>query len=150
MERGWVSLYPPWTQQWLDKYQTSEPMMSSCGFNSHSRRFYFCWNLLKPFDVNFVQKCQMRNLLHTGKKARKWGIHQGFENLGRCHQKSKTEASVATQKRLMSSKNFKKKTGNVRFVLFTQIPDDASRGFRLQHKSGISNISVKNEHWVVL
>ena len=39
----------------------------------------------------------------AGEKARKRGIHPGFEPLGRRHQKSKTGVSVAPQKRLMSS-----------------------------------------------
>ena len=37
------------------------------------------------------------------------GIHPGFKTQGRCHQKSKTEVSVAL---LMSSKIFKKKRCN--------------------------------------
>ena len=44
----------------------------------------------------------------AGEKARKRGIHPGFETQGRCHQKSKTGVSVAPQKGLVSSK-FKKK-----------------------------------------
>ena len=37
------------------------------------------------------------------------GVHSGFEIQGRRHQKSKTGVSVASQKRLMSSYNLKKK-----------------------------------------
>ena len=33
--------------------------MVNCEFNSHWRQFYFCWNLLKALNVNFVQKCQI-------------------------------------------------------------------------------------------
>ena len=44
------------------------------------------------------------NPLHTGKEAWKWGIQSGFETQDRRHQKSKTVASVAPQKGLVSSK----------------------------------------------
>ena len=50
----------------------------------------------------------LRNSWHAGNKARKRGIHPGFETQGRRHQKSKTGVSVAQQKGLMSFKNFKK------------------------------------------
>ena len=46
-----------WLAQ-LDKHQTSKPVMISCEFNSHWR-LYFCWNLSKPLDDIFVQKCQI-------------------------------------------------------------------------------------------
>ena len=39
-------------------------------------------------------------LLHTGKEAHNEGIHSGFEIQSRCHEKSKTGVSVATQKGL--------------------------------------------------
>ena len=46
------------------------------------------------------------------------GIHSGFETRGRYNQKSKTGASVAPQKGLMSSNFFKKKCLiNYRFVI---------------------------------
>ena len=51
----------------------------------------------------------LRNSLHAGDKARKRGIHPGFESQGRRHQKSKTGVSVAPRKGLMSSKNLKNK-----------------------------------------
>ena len=54
------------------------------------------------FDVN------LRNSLYAGRKARKRGIHPGFETQGRRYQKSKTGVSVAPQKGLMSSKIKKK------------------------------------------
>ena len=47
--------------------------------------------------------------LHAGEKARKRGIHPGFETQGRRDQKSKTGVSVAPQKGLVSSKFFFKK-----------------------------------------
>ena len=34
-------------------------MMVSCKFNSHWRQLYFCYNLIKSIDINFVQKCQI-------------------------------------------------------------------------------------------
>ena len=46
------------------------------------------------------------NLMNPGDEHAGEGIHPGFENQGRYHQKSK-EVSVAPQKGLMSS-NFKK------------------------------------------
>ena len=46
----------------------------------------------------------LRNPLHIGEEAHKPGIHPGFETQDRCHQKSKTGVSVASQKRLVSSK----------------------------------------------
>ena len=49
----------------------------------------------------------------TGDKARKRGIHPGFETQGRRHKKSKTGVSVAPQKGLMSSKNFFKKEDKI-------------------------------------
>ena len=52
----------------------------------------------KSKNVN-VQK----HNLHTGDEAHKRGIHPGFETQGRRHQQSKTGASVALHKGLMSS-----------------------------------------------
>ena len=43
----------------------------------------------------------LKNPLHTGKEARKQGIHPGFETQGRCHQKSMTGESVLPQKGLV-------------------------------------------------
>ena len=37
----------------------------------------------------------LRNPLHAGDEAHKWGIHPGFETQGRHHQKSKAMVSVA-------------------------------------------------------
>ena len=48
-------------------------------------------------------------MIYSGKKVYKWDIHPGFETQGRCHQKSKTEVSVAPRKGLMSPKIFLKK-----------------------------------------
>ena len=55
-----------------------------------------------------IPEVNLRNSLHAGSKACKWGMHPGFETQGRHHQKSNTGVSVAPQKELMSSKNFKK------------------------------------------
>ena len=52
----------------VDKYQTSKPVMVSCGFNSHSKQFIFCCTL-KLF-VNIVQKCQI------------WDIYLNLEQQG--------------------------------------------------------------------
>ena len=75
---------------------------------------------ISPFTVSFsegvLQVCQiqsagvapernLRNSWHAGDKARKRGIHPGFETQGRRHQKSKTGVSVAPGKGLMFSKN---------------------------------------------
>ena len=48
------------------------------------------------------------NPLSTNEKARKWGIHPGFETQDRCHQKSKVGVTVAPQKRLVSCVFFKR------------------------------------------
>ena len=49
------------------------------------------------------------NPWHAGKKSCKRGIHPGYKTQGRSQQKSKTGATVAPQKGLMSSKKFTKK-----------------------------------------
>ena len=64
----------------------------------------------------------LRNSLHTGDKACKWGIHPGFETQGRHHQKSKTGVWVAPQKGLMSSNFFKKKLHSPRILTKPQTP----------------------------
>ena len=46
----------------------------------------------------------LRNPLHAGNEARKWGIHSDFESQGRHHQK--TGISVAPQKVLITSTKF--------------------------------------------
>ena len=51
----------------------------------------------------------LRNPLHALNEACKQEIQPGFENQGRCHQKSKTGVSVVPLKGLMSYKNFIKK-----------------------------------------
>ena len=57
-------------------------------------------------SVSVVIEVNLR--ITTGEKAWKQGIHPGFNTLGRCHQKSKTEVSVAPQKGPVSTKNFEK------------------------------------------
>ena len=47
----------------------------------------------------------VRNPLHAGVEAYKWGIHSGFETTGRLHQKSKAGVSEAPQRGLMYFKN---------------------------------------------
>ena len=54
-------------------------------------------------DVN------LRNPLHTGKKAHMHGFHSGFETQGRHHQKSRTGVGMVSQKGLMSSNFFIKR-----------------------------------------
>ena len=56
-------------------------------------------------SAGVAPEVNLSNLLHAGDKARKGGIHPGFETQGRHHQKSKTGVSVAPRKGLMSSKN---------------------------------------------
>ena len=48
----------------------------------------------------------LKNLLHTGGEAYKWGIHPGFETTARLHQKSKRGVSEAPQRGLIYFKNF--------------------------------------------
>ena len=55
-------------------------------------------------SAGVAPEVNLRNSLHIGDKARKRGIHPGFETQGRHCQKSKTEVSVAPRKGLMSSK----------------------------------------------
>ena len=57
-------------------------------------------------SAGVAPEMNLRNSLHAGDKARKRGIHPGFETQGRRYQKSKTGVSVAPQKGLVSSKNF--------------------------------------------
>ena len=57
-------------------------------------------------------KVDPRNPLHAGAEAQKQGVHPGFGTQGRCHQKSKTGVSVASQKGLTFSKIFFKKLTN--------------------------------------
>ena len=53
--------------------------------------------------------CIAYNPLCTGKKARKQGIHSGFQTQSRRHQKSETGVLVTPRKRLVySKKHFKK------------------------------------------
>ena len=69
-------------------------------------------NVLLWRSINLGLKIEWLNLRHPlcgGEEARKRGIHPDFETQGRRHQKSKTGVSVAPQKGLVSSKNFKKK-----------------------------------------
>ena len=54
-------------------------------------------------EVNLREHISHMTLPSADKAA-----HSGFETQGRCHQKPKTGVSVAPQKGLMSSKNFKK------------------------------------------
>ena len=43
----------------LDRHRPFKPVMVSVvSSNSYCRQLYFLLNLLKPLDVNFVQKCQ--------------------------------------------------------------------------------------------
>ena len=65
-------------------------------------------------SAGVAPEVNLRNSWHTGDKARKRGINPGFETQGRHHQKSKTGVSVAPQKGLMSSKNFKKKKSSTK------------------------------------
>ena len=60
-------------------------------------------------SAGVAPEVNLRNSWHAGNKARKRGIHPGFETQGRRHQKSLTGVSVAPQKGLMSSKNLLKK-----------------------------------------
>ena len=61
-------------------------------------------------SAGVAPEVNLRNPLHAGDKAFKWGIHHGFETQSRRHQKSKTGVLVAPQIWLKSSKNFLKKT----------------------------------------
>ena len=65
--------------------------------------------LTSILSAGVTPEVNLRNSLHAGNKARKRGIHPGFETQGRRYQKSKTGVSVVPQKGLVSSKNFQKK-----------------------------------------
>ena len=53
-----------------------------------------CWGNKKILQLAGVApEVNLRNPLHAGKKACKWGIQPGFETQGRRHQKSKARAS---------------------------------------------------------
>ena len=67
-------------------------------------------------SAGVTPEVNLRNSLHAGDKARKWGIHSGFETQGRHHQNSKTGVSVAPWKGLMSSKIFKKRKRRIKMV----------------------------------
>ena len=58
-------------------------------------------------SASVISEENLKNPLHAGNEALKRGIHSGFETQGRCHQKSKPELSVASQKGLMASKKIK-------------------------------------------
>ena len=76
-------------------------------------------------SAGVTPEVNLKNLLHAGEEARKQGIHPGFENQGRCHQKSKTGVSVAPQKGLVSSKKiFFKKLSDIRELTCCDAPDD--------------------------
>ena len=60
-------------------------------------------------SVGVTPEVNLRNSWHIGDKARKQGIHPGFETQGRHHQKSKTGVSVAPQKDSCPPKIKKKK-----------------------------------------
>ena len=49
-------------------------------------------------SAGVAPEVNLRNPLHAGDKACKWGFHSGFETWGELHQKSKTGISVAPQK----------------------------------------------------
>ena len=59
-------------------------------------------------SAGVAPEMNLRSLFCAGNEAHKEGIHPGFETQGIRHLKSKTGVSVASQKGLMSSKNFKK------------------------------------------
>ena len=59
----------------------------------------------------------VRNPLHAGVEAYKWGIHPGFETTGRLHQKSKLGVSETPQRGLMYFKNF-----DLKCIEFSQTP----------------------------
>ena len=61
-------------------------------------------NLATKRSADVEPEVNLRIPLHAGDKACKGGIHSGFETQGRRQQKSKPGVSVATPKRLMSSK----------------------------------------------
>ena len=65
--------------------------------------------LAVKWSAGVAQEVNLRNPLHIGDKACKWGIQTGFETKGTCYQKSKTGIS-GPQKGLMSSKNLKKRS----------------------------------------
>ena len=68
---------------------------------------------MKHFNNNDAYHLCAQEVLHklrAREKARKRGIHPGFETQGRCHQKSRTGVSVAPRKGLMSSKNVNNKS----------------------------------------
>ena len=54
-------------------------------------------------SAGVAPEVNLRNSLHAGDKARKRGIHPGFETQGRRCQKFKTGVSVAPRKGLMFS-----------------------------------------------
>ena len=62
-------------------------------------------------SVGVELEVNLRNPLHVDDRARKQGIHAGFETQGRSHQTevSKREVSVTRQKGLISSTNLKRK-----------------------------------------
>ena len=49
-------------------------------------------------SAGVTPEMNLRNPSHAGDEAYNSGIHPGFETQGRCHQKSKTGISVASQK----------------------------------------------------
>ena len=55
-------------------------------------------------SAGVAQQMNLRDLLCTGNKARKQGIHPGLETQGRHHQKFKTGVPATLQKGFMSSK----------------------------------------------
>ena len=89
-----------------------EPWTSTnaCGhICRHMDRKGLAARLTSVQSAGVAPEVNLRNSLHAGNKARKWGIHPGFETQGRRHQKSKTGVSVAPRKGLTSCK-LKKKT----------------------------------------
>ena len=66
-------------------------------------------------DLNLREHVTQMPLISANKAA-----HSGFEAQRRRHQKSKTEVSVALQKGLMFSKNFKEKKMEIKMEVKTQ------------------------------
>ena len=81
----------------------------ACERNRASHAVYMltqCTPLLVE-KAGVTPEVNLRNLLCSGEKADKQGIHPGFETQGRRHQKSKTGVSVAAQKGPVCYRHFK-------------------------------------------
>ena len=72
------------------------------------------------------------------------GIHPGFETQSRCHQKSKTGVSTATQKGLMASFFFLEKIMASFFFLKKERP---SKLWQMQESVQVTSYLVKGMRW---